>query len=1048
VVEHEDRRLAAVVFTEHTTADDSVEEVSSLSAVADLAVLAEFSPQVAKPFGTGAMAAFNGVGRALAAARTIQERSVLGSGDAVAIGVAAGEVVVDDSDVHGLAVVEAARLRSAAHPGQVLVSALAFDLAGVDRPPIRPYHLKGFPQPMNAAALPWEPAPSPAHALGFPPALTPPAHFVGRAEEIAALEDHLGRARSGRGSALLVAGESGIGKTTLIGQVLAEADDLAVLYGRVEESGGAPHSALARVIRHVATHDPRGAAALGEHAGELHRIVPDLSELYPHLAPATTTEPESDRRRLTAAVVSMLAATAADLPTVVVLDDLQWASADTIAIVAELVEAAVDHALLIIGTYRPHEFSESKVRHLHERGAVTLPLRGLTDTEVSGFVSNARPGMEIEARTIADLMRRSNGNPWLLNELATALDDGAAPGDVATEPARHLLLRRIERLAPDAEVILRAASVVGLSFDPLVLVSMLDVDLDHLIDVLEDGLAAGLLVERAGQAGVRFEFAHALTRDFLYDELSGIRRSRLHQQAGHALEATGAANDVLARHFAESVQLGDHERAIRHRYLAGVDALGGLADNQALESFVLARQLAVAAPFVDEGLCLDIEIGVGEAEHRLGLPSSHAVLNEAARAAERLGDGARMATALMRTYRGSFNQAFVVDEEAVRLLTSAVDLLAADAPELRTRLLARLAVELSWSAERDRVRRIADDALAAAEELGDPGTTATVLSMRLWALYDDLETRVGETERLLALVRQLDDPELTFEALDRAAFTYERLADGERLERVMEEVRELARKLDNPATSWNALRLEGRHAALHADRPERIRISEVAFDIGRAANQPDVGLRRAGELFWIDFDHSPAVDQRLVMAQIWRRYVEAPRQTAVSFAHRCLELGMEVEAREIYATVRADIASPATDHTWLWEQAQLGLVAAALGSSEERDALRRCLEPFGEAIANTAFVTVGSVARPLGLLALSDDDQARGVAWLEQACNANASVGAVLWLARSQLDLADVLAATGSDPARVGELRELALAAAVEHRLGLVHERATVALGG
>jgi class 3 adenylate cyclase len=224
--------------------------------------------------GDGLFAAFESASDAVSCAVGIQQRVALATArrDAGApararVGIAVGEAREDEEGVHGLVVVEAARLCSAAKPEQILVSALVEALAagGLQHfAPAGDLVLKGLATPVAAREVIWETSAAP---IPLAPRLADLARrpFVGRAEERARIDAALRAARGGERQLVWGAGEPGIGKTRLTAEVArdAHASGAIVLAGRCDEDLGAPFQPWVEALAHFALHAPRRSCARG-----------------------------------------------------------------------------------------------------------------------------------------------------------------------------------------------------------------------------------------------------------------------------------------------------------------------------------------------------------------------------------------------------------------------------------------------------------------------------------------------------------------------------------------------------------------------------------------------------------------------------------------------------------------------------------------------------------------------------------------------------------------------------------------------------------------
>ena len=167
--------------------------------------------------------------------------------------------------------------------------------------------------------------------------------MIGRELELEELAQILLRARGGQGGLLLLAGEAGVGKTRLAETAIAQAA-LTLLRGVAPEQGASSYAPSAAVLRHPLRADPYSRS------GE--PLVAHLAALLPELG----SPPEvTNRETLFEAVRDAFARISARAPTVVFLDDLQWADSATLELLPSLAEAAEEWRLLVLGAYRTEE---------------------------------------------------------------------------------------------------------------------------------------------------------------------------------------------------------------------------------------------------------------------------------------------------------------------------------------------------------------------------------------------------------------------------------------------------------------------------------------------------------------------------------------------------------------------------------------------------------------------------------------------------------------------------------------------------------------------
>ena len=458
-----------------------------------------------------------------------------------------------------------------------------------------------------------------AGAPGLPTGLTvpiPPAidwaattTFVGRRPELARLADFTHTAHNEFPQLVVIAGEPGIGKTSLaVRAALAARDEGAtVLVGRCDEQSLRPYQPFAEAFEHYVRSCmlDSGAPQLERMASEFAPLLPDLADELPD-EPATTPG-ESARLRLFENVASFLARLSADAPVMVVLDDLHWADASTLLLLHHLLGSSQSAAVLFVATLRHTEPSGRAVLNQLldvRRGRIhRLHLAGLADDQVMIMVAPlvSRP-TEDEAQAWARELRAwTEGNPLFIEELVRHLGERglfnrALPpriGDwVLPDDLNDLIARRVTRLSDQTGRALAVAAVTGPFFDIDVVEAAAGLSEEELLSALEEAEAAGVIVENP-DAGGTYRFSHALVRDALYQRVSAARRARLHRRVGEALEARHEYDldpyvAELARHF--SLASPPDRRAIEYASRAGARAMAQLAFHEAAELYLGALE--------------------------------------------------------------------------------------------------------------------------------------------------------------------------------------------------------------------------------------------------------------------------------------------------------------------------------------------------------------------------------------------------------------------------------------------------------------------------
>ncbi|WP_158894237.1 ATP-binding protein [Amycolatopsis anabasis] len=311
--------------------------------------------------------------------------------------------------------------------------------------------------------------------------------LIGREHPLRLLREEVDRCLAGRGGVALVAGEAGIGKTTLINAVATGAEHAGarVLGGACWDGEGAPdHWPWTQVLRELTPHSP---ALDGEHGFRLYD-----------------------------AVMSVLVAAGRERPLVLVLEDLHRADPASIRLLEFISRHAGREPLLVLGTYRDVEVESAQhplragLLSVREQ-ATALTLTGHEPAEVAILMARAtgtRPSPEAAAR----LHRRTGGNPFFVVQTARA-----APSDPHITPAvRAALSHRLSRVPPEVLELLTAAAVLGREFDRRLLVATLAVSGERAGRLLDHAVALRLLAPREAN---RFVFVHGFVRELLYDSL-------------------------------------------------------------------------------------------------------------------------------------------------------------------------------------------------------------------------------------------------------------------------------------------------------------------------------------------------------------------------------------------------------------------------------------------------------------------------------------------------------------------------------------------------
>ena len=400
---------------------------------------------------------------------------------------------------------------------------------------------------------------------------------VGRARELDVLRDALQRARRGHGTWVTVAGEGGIGKTRLIGEAMSSAADAGatVLVGRCSSvDRRTPYRPLAEAFLAAAREIRRPDPACG-----LDPYLPAVARFVPHWGSGAPGVASESAAVVGESVLRVLEWLGGGSPTLLVLEDLHWADADTIAVLDYVVDHLAGRRAAVVGTVRMEDADDAVLALLGRTEVLSLAL--LSAGEIAE-VAGACLGAPLDPERASQLATSSGGLPLLVEDL---LDDRRPGGG----PARFAALvdARLSRLSHEARRALAAAALLGERASWQLLDSLL-ASLGYRSGQVLHELAAADLVVRDGES---FRFRHAMTRDVV---LAGptAATNELAGAVAATLEKRGVDGD-LARAAELRLTAGDAGSATMLLRRAAARAAGQGAIASALD---LIARAAVVAP--------------------------------------------------------------------------------------------------------------------------------------------------------------------------------------------------------------------------------------------------------------------------------------------------------------------------------------------------------------------------------------------------------------------------------------------------------------------
>jgi len=363
-------------------------------------------------------------------------------------------------------------------------------------------------------------------------------HFVGREPELARLLAAFRKTKAeGTGSALVIGGDAGVGKSRLLREFenRVRRERCLVLHGCCVEYVSTPYEPFI------------DALIGGGHVLPLERELRGLSE--------RVVAPEVERLRRFRLVEEHLRRRCGEAGALIIaIEDLQWSDAATLDLWRYLARRLSDAPVLTIGTFRSEEIVRDAARSAQlaraiRDGIVNIALEPLSDPEITSLLCGADGPRPLEPPALARIVELSEGSPLVAEELLRSALEGERseasriPGSVAAS-----IVERLRELKPTEQEMLLAAAVIGRDFDASLLAALIEAPEDAILTALRRARNLQLIVERADHPS--FRFRHAITRETLYRELLHSEARRLHGRIAALLEQSSDANeDEVAYHL-------------------------------------------------------------------------------------------------------------------------------------------------------------------------------------------------------------------------------------------------------------------------------------------------------------------------------------------------------------------------------------------------------------------------------------------------------------------------------------------------------------------
>ena len=864
--------------------------------------------------------------------------------------------------------------------------------------------------------------------------------LVGRRAELDRLNDLLAQAGSGPRMACLC-GDPGIGKTRLAAEFARAAyrAGAIVLAGRCDREQIVPYQPFAEALKHLVAAVPAGTlrAITGSWAPDLARLVPQLGDRLPGLPPPSAAGPQTARYRLFEGVTAALVALSRAAPVVLLIDDLQWADDSTLALLRHLMRHTGQAPLLIVAACRDSEVSAGHpltavLADLHQQDQVTVvPVPGLDQGDVAAM-------LEGRAELAAEVHRCTAGNPFFIRQLVrhlieTGSDDVAGAGVPAG--IYWVVRRRLALLGTGTWRSLTVAAVIGHRFGAGLVGRVTGLGEQAALEALEGACAARLVTELPDGGG--FAFIHDLVREAIYAELGANRRVLLHRAVADGLEALapGSAGE-LARHY-RAAGPGARGKAVHYAVRAAEAAAAQLAHDDAARHYEAALSaLPSGEPAASRGALL---LALGTARMRAGDPAARTAFRDAAAEARTSGDTlllARAALGMASTWAPTGTS----DPGRTGLLSEALRVLPAGQDQITARLLSGLARARYWEADPAPRAQLSAQAVEIARRLGDPSTLATCLDAHnssTWA-PGDAAARQATAREITGLAASAGQPELAVHGRAWGITAAVELGDRDALDRELAAYTALADELRQPRYRWYARSRQAMRAIMTGDFAAGERIADNGRDIAARAGEPDAENLLVAVLFpvWLERPHQDAAGTRLSSA-IGSASSDRVRDT-LACARLLWETATGPDSAGYQARLRPlgdQIARPRDMH-WAFNMACLAGAAARHQDKPQAARLADALEPYAATgiIWAGAAAFFGSAAHWLGMLATTLGRYPQAGQYLAIALAFHERLGAAPWVARTHVEQARLLLATGG---HANALRLLAAAGKTTRQCGM-----------
>ena len=423
-------------------------------------------------------------------------------------------------------------------------------------------------------------------------ASTPRTLFVGRREEMALLQSRLAAAMEGRGQAMVLVADAGMGKSRLMFELAASVRPGSVRYVEghcVPADVQTPFGPFLHILRAVCgivesdgaeTIAAKVAATLAQAKVDDPETRGDLVHLLDATsAPSLTSGAPAGRARLFAAIRSLLVGESRRRPLVLVVEDLHWIDPSSDACLAALVASIRDAPIMLLVSCRP-PYRAAWASSPH---AASLTLGPLSDAESLAVIRGVVPAGAGSITIEGDITARAEGNPLFLEELSHGVIGHQGTGIDIPATIDEAIGGRLARLGPRPRRVVSGLAVIGRDTAATVAKAVLDLPDDAFQTAVDQLRRAEFLHETSVDGEPGYAFRHALVQEVTYARLGAAERRALHVRVLDTMERLYPDRGAdLVERLAQHAVLGDDERAVTYLLQAAQKAAARTALAEAL----------------------------------------------------------------------------------------------------------------------------------------------------------------------------------------------------------------------------------------------------------------------------------------------------------------------------------------------------------------------------------------------------------------------------------------------------------------------------------